>query len=381
MALLDFPERSGETRPRLRSMPRYVQWGVWTAYAIFLLLLCEIVAQFVVLRFTGVLPLTDKGGPNSGIFQPHPYLVGVPRPGAVVRRGQLAATIDSLGFRGRHFSPPRSDSTLRVLAIGGSTTFGVGIDDRDTWPWQLETVLDSALAHAGSQYHDAEVINFGVPGYTTVESLIQFVLHGVHLKPDVVVLFHGLNDARNGHSPGLRTDYSNFHGIEQRENLELTRLQRGNRVGLIRVGREIVERIFLEEPRLPPGERRPGPDPQAQEIFKSNLKSFAAICRGYGIACVFVPQTISSDFPVNEWWFRYLEPTSLAATLAQYNADMRTVASVTGIPFVESVTRTNWTAADFVDYCHFSRAGNRKFAHVLLPYITELVSEVSPGKS
>lgn len=92
------------------------------------------------------LAIPGGRGPNARVFQAHLYLVGVPRPGASVTRGHLTVTINGTGYRGPDITGQKSDTVLRILVLGGSTTFGVGVSNSDTWPAALQTVLDSALA-------------------------------------------------------------------------------------------------------------------------------------------------------------------------------------------------------------------------------------------
>src|SRR5439155_4351271 len=72
-----------------------------------------------------------------------------PEIGHVLRPSQTAFTHDrsvhtnTLGFRDREFSPYSAPATLRVLALGDSQTFGNGLDLADTWPKQLEGMLQN----------------------------------------------------------------------------------------------------------------------------------------------------------------------------------------------------------------------------------------------
>jgi lysophospholipase L1-like esterase len=264
-----------------------------------------------------------------------------------------------------------------VLALGGSTTFGVGLVDGDTWPVALENQLNAAFAAARGRYRRAEVINGGVPGYTSAESLIQLALRGVHLRPDVVILFQGLNDLRNAHSPALQTDYANFHAVTQRGNLGVDRLRWGNGSGAIRVARAVIEHVFLrgEPDFVVIAPRRAGVDPAAEEIYRSNLSTFGGICRAHRLACLFVPQMITGAFPVNQYWLAYLTPESVPAALSDYNDVMKAVAASAGIPYVSSVLEAPWGGEDFRDYCHFNAAGNRKFAELLVPAVLTSLQE------
>ena len=96
-------------------------------------------------------------------------------------------TTNSRGYR----SPEvRSDrERFRVLALGNSCTFGLGVDDDETWPVRLEQALRRTVGPA------AEVINAGVPGYTSYQGKKFLERAGLALSPDLVIITFGFNDA------------------------------------------------------------------------------------------------------------------------------------------------------------------------------------------
>ena len=55
----------------------------------------------------------------------------------------LSTSYNSFGFRGAEFSKEKPDDIFRIFAIGGSTTFGVGVENEFTWPSYLQMELDS----------------------------------------------------------------------------------------------------------------------------------------------------------------------------------------------------------------------------------------------
>jgi lysophospholipase L1-like esterase len=346
-------------------------------FGLYVLVLLEVFGQLTMRITSGGWPIQDRGGLTKDVFQPHPYLIGVPRPRALARQGDVTVSINQLGYRGRDIRAEAPPDVLRVLALGGSTTFGVGLVDGETWPVALENQLNAALAAAPGKYRRAEVINGGVPGYTSAESLIQLALRGVYLRPDVVILFQSLNDLRNAHSPALQTDYANFHAVTQRGNLAVDRLRWGNGSGAIRVARALIEHAFLRgEPDLVViAPRRAGVDPAAEEIYRSNLTTFGGICRAHRLACLYVPQVITDAYPVNQYWLAYLTPGSVPAALLDYDEVMKAVASSARIAYVGSVLEAPWSGEDFRDYCHFNAAGNRKFAELLIPAVLASVQE------
>lgn len=93
---------------------------------------------------------------------------------------------NSHGLRGAALAP--SGTRKRILAVGDSTTFGLGVNDEEAWPAQLEQLLN-----AGSPKPQYEVLNAGVTGYTAFQCLQYLLKKGFDLAPDLVVLTSGNN--------------------------------------------------------------------------------------------------------------------------------------------------------------------------------------------
>ena len=120
-------------------------------------------------------------------YQPHPYLSYTLTPNYKNITGKT--NHNSLGFRGPEIGKP-SKNTVCIVTIGGSTTYDVNIsDDKNTYPYKLQEYLNKATN--SSRF---EVINAGVPGYTTWESLINIAIRVLELKPDILILYQAVND-------------------------------------------------------------------------------------------------------------------------------------------------------------------------------------------
>ena len=63
------------------------------------------------------------------------------------------------GFRGKDFSETKLPNTFRIFAVGGSTTFGNGVYDDETYPYILQKKFDSLDLGI-----NVEVINTGFGG-------------------------------------------------------------------------------------------------------------------------------------------------------------------------------------------------------------------------
>ena len=97
---------------------------------------------------------------------------------------------NSLGFRGPEIGEKKG---YRILLLGGSTTYTTGVD---SWTKDVARCMEKEL--------DAEVINCGMMGWSSWESMINFAIRGVDLKPDMIIVYHGINDV---HTRMVDPDY------------------------------------------------------------------------------------------------------------------------------------------------------------------------------
>ncbi len=93
------------------------------------------------------------------------------------------------------------------MVLGGSITFGDGASSVESnYCSQLEDILNQ---HAVGQRY--EVVNCGVPAYSSWHGR-QFVQHYMEdLKPDIIILAFGWNDSNLDVVPDSNTDYKGPH--------------------------------------------------------------------------------------------------------------------------------------------------------------------------
>ncbi len=120
-----------------------------------------------------------------------PELVGF-EPGQEIGHLGLSTHANPGGYNGAFYDDSRQPNTLRVAVLGDSFTFGWGVPAEQAWPARLEAALDAELTPHGI---DAEVLNFGVPGYNTWLQLIQWRRQASLYRPDIVLLGYYSNDA------------------------------------------------------------------------------------------------------------------------------------------------------------------------------------------
>jgi len=100
-------------------------------------------------------------------------------------------SVNAQGFRGQRKIEPKRANIFRIICLGDSITFGLDVDDHLTYPSQLEQLLNEAV----NNRHQIDVINAGVPGYSSRQGLIRLSRDLIHYQPDLVILEFGFNDA------------------------------------------------------------------------------------------------------------------------------------------------------------------------------------------
>ncbi len=119
-------------------------------------------------------------------WSPHPYLNYYPTPNY---ESELTRH-NSLGYRGEEFPLEKPAGEFRIVALGGSTTYTIHVQDNAlTFTAQLEEILQQTYGYA-----QARVINAGAAGYTSWESLANLQFRVLALDPDLVIVYHGTND-------------------------------------------------------------------------------------------------------------------------------------------------------------------------------------------
>lgn len=208
--------------------------------------------------------------PSQQMFERHPYLVGRLKGDVRLTESGKTATIgsDHTRWTGSASAEPNA---IRVAVLGGSTTFGTKVTDADSWPALLQGNL-------GPHY---VVTNYGVPGYSTAEAIIQMSLLFPEPAPQVVVFYGGWNDLKNYHTGDLGPDYYG-HEMSQYGNLGIPLMQEHESVkaAAVRVSAVFALAHKLSELIAPPptesasvGRIYTTPDSFVDRLYVRNLET------------------------------------------------------------------------------------------------------------
>lgn len=100
-------------------------------------------------------------------------------------------TVNSQKIRAPREIAAKTAGSFRILCLGDSITFGLDVDDNQTYPHQLEQILKQTTSAPSKP----EVINAGVWGYTSRQGLIYLREKLLQFHPDLVIIEFGFNDS------------------------------------------------------------------------------------------------------------------------------------------------------------------------------------------
>jgi lysophospholipase L1-like esterase len=103
--------------------------------------------------------------------------------------GEIFHQVTPNGFRGKEPGREKTGNTYRIFCIGDSCTFGMGVKYYEAYPFVLEELLNGA---GGTRKF--EVVNAGVPGYSSFQAARHLERDILQYKPDLVIASFGWND-------------------------------------------------------------------------------------------------------------------------------------------------------------------------------------------
>ncbi len=341
-------------------------------------------------KYASIDQLNERYGAPR--FVPHRYLGFYPTPNYSVGTNRH----NSLGYRGEEIAIPKPEGLFRIVCIGGSTTYGAGVEDyRETYPYLLQQELNQA------GYENVEVVNAGAFSYSSAESLINFQFRILDLEPDLIIVYDNVNDipprlvwphkfymADSSHFETRRIEFqppfwegsalirmllvranlTESHGSLRRNYIE----SRGSYYGGLfqlqlaqgtyptgYLARVSIQKMLDENPPI---------------YFERNLRNLVALAHSYNVEVVlltfaFNPQKQGTDvhYTSEEYQFAYL----------QQNDVIRLVAEATGAHLYDFWAEMPLNDEYFADGIHFSGLGEVVHANLIAQYLIE--NNLVPG--
>jgi lysophospholipase L1-like esterase len=321
-------------------------------------------------------------------------------PGVMPGVGKVAhIRINSEGIRGSEWSSERSRE-YRILAVGGSTTECLNLDQDKTWP----ALLQDGLRGVASGRH-IWVGNLGKAGLNTRDHLGLMRLAIGQFDVDLIIMLIGGNDMI--HRLMQHSSYDPFFTTDEQRYLDWL----GSRFAIVPLDREpsFVQRLALRRlvkrtirvsqsiqrdhegtwiVRLREVRKRASlvndlpPLDSGLDEYKRNIQAIVSEARRRALRMVLVTQpTIwkqdMSDHEQSLLWMgwrpdgRFYTTEALAKAMASYNDRLLETCSELTLDCIDLASRVPPTTELFYDDMHFTEAGARRIANELIAYFRE----------
>ncbi|HEO70139.1 MAG TPA: SGNH/GDSL hydrolase family protein, partial [Candidatus Hydrogenedentes bacterium] len=236
----------------------------------------------------------ERYGSGRSRFMLHPYLRYALEPG-FERDGTC---INNLGYRGEPVALPKPHGEYRIVCMGGSTTFDDTIErDEDAFTARLQY-------HLRQEGCRVSVLNAGVPGWMSYESLINYAFRVAYLEPDLIIPLLVWNDltARLVHPPeayrGDNTGVRQVH-LGSFPLWERPLLVRAPLVAAGLIEPQMIRLVFGHAPTLRAADFPYGPFYEEHSLaemlennppryFRANLRHLAAMAEADGAQTLFI---------------------------------------------------------------------------------------------
>ncbi|HSF54715.1 MAG TPA: SGNH/GDSL hydrolase family protein [Algoriphagus sp.] len=292
---------------------------------------------------------------------------------------------NNMGFRGDSLISPKPKDEYRVFLVGGSTTENLFIDDAFGFEKQIQEKLQ-----AENPDKLFKVYNAGKSGDASPDHLAMLGQRLVHLEPDLVVLFPGINDLNR-----LAAGYDYLHFPIKSTEVErnwivdlkffLSNFQIIRRlINVMNPEKESARKaIFLttnykdkvkEVQSLPLETSFPDFD---ISIYERNIESFIGICKSQNIDLLLLTQTFTWNSQEeknlsNSHWMvgignkRYPEEV-LAERLTELNQSIHKISMKDSVELLDLDQLIPKSTLFYYDDCHFNKGG--------ISLSTDLISE------
>lgn len=137
-------------------------------------------------------PSSSKGVDLRAILNPHPddRIIYDLRPKLDVTFQRVPVRTNTCAMRGVEQHVTKEPDAFRIALLGDSFAFGWGVDQGEIFASVLERILNEKAEGR----RKIEVLNFGVPGYSTFQEVAVFRERALEFSPDAVLVYFIEND-------------------------------------------------------------------------------------------------------------------------------------------------------------------------------------------
>ncbi len=275
---------------------------------------------------------------------------------------------NSLGLRDTEFPAPTPLPMFSILVLGDSPTWGDGVPSRTTYSAVLEMVLDPRYPDQSIQ-----VLNAGIPAYTTVQSLKLEAELLDRFDFDLVTIANMGSDAFLADRPDAAYELGPVR-------LALAR-------GLARccLFRWVRERVRPEYGARPTYSRDMVHRVPAEPDYRENLQAMVELARQHGAQAMMLQPfrlVLDGSVPVQGGSMPADQFAAMSAHVQLAEPDYRDAMAVaareTGVPLVDLAAIAREAASPsplYVDQIHPSERGHELIAYTLAEPIGEVIDD------
>jgi lysophospholipase L1-like esterase len=319
-------------------------------------------------------------------------------------------TTEAHGIRGE----PYAADKYNILAIGGSTTENLYLDDRENWPYLVERKLDRT-----AQGRPVWIGNIGVSGQSSPHHLYALRYFVPQLRIDTVIVVVGVNDLIIGLNrpdgpmldpedpenrtalmrrtfkqiplsakpfPGNLATWSLVEAMREKLRLRVSRDLQDNRGDIFPYRRRLYWKLTKEIDRLPDLT-------SFLDFYEHNLIALIREARRQRVRLILATQPSIWHEPMSEeskrlLWMgvegRWGEPEArfsvdvLMRGMALVNQRLLEVCAEQQVECVDLAGAMNGQEDFFFDDVHFTELGSRRVADLVVDYLAQRPPFASP---
>jgi len=309
----------------------------------------------------------------------------------------------------RNYELKKSAGEIRIATIGASTTANINLSYEENWPGRLGILLNEVYPHK-----KIKILNAGVPGFDTAQSIGNLALRVMPFDPDIVIIYHAYNDLKAIRADRkFSPDYSHIHqkpyGYYQQPGILMRWLNHS--MFYVRVRKEYRDYVsnrnkynkMAGNKKSVKQEKAAGSKkqrlvhipPDAVRIFEQHVRSLVAIAEAGGakvvlssFATLHDPYLDYSDNERIKGLTKYqktelgsllyftpgLELPAIFKGINQFNNVLKIIAQEEKVGWVDNAASIPNDEKYFVDRVHFTKNGAKIMAENFFPVVRKLLN-------
>lgn len=297
--------------------------------------------------------------------------------------------INSDGFRGEEISRTKPQDVFRIFVLGGSTVFS----SRVTYEKSHVRILEKHLKQNYPE-KNIEVLNAGNHWHTTEHSLVKYLFKIKDFNPDLIILWHGINDLYRSFTPSrftfgtFQADYSHFFGSTSEMVFDHLKIRPVIQLkifdSLLRLVSQYLFSDFQLIDKTPELKSIDIHDFPSIESFNRNMISLIRIIGNDGVKLVLATQPflyregLDND-ELNSIWFskmvcinrdyEYANLNSMIYGMNLFNGETKELAEDYNIPLIDLESRIPKNKEYFFDDFHYTEKGNALMAKEIFEHL------------